>query len=52
MGSPAASGRAICEGVSIASYDYLGGPTEDELVEHIRRQEAARGVEVSAAEAF
>lgn len=40
----------VCEGVSVASYDYLAGPTEGEIVEHIRRQEAARGIDVSAAE--
>jgi hypothetical protein len=43
-------GRAICKGVSVASNAYLAGPTEEEIVEHIRRQEAARGIEVSAEE--
>jgi hypothetical protein len=42
--------RQVSEGVSVASYDYLAGPSEEDIVEHIRRQEAARGVEVSAAE--
>jgi hypothetical protein len=42
--------RQVSEGVSVASYGYLAGPTEEDIVEHIRRQEAARGVEVSAAE--
>jgi hypothetical protein len=42
--------RRICEGVSVASYAYLAGPTEDEIVEYIRRKEAARGVEMSAAD--
>ena len=30
--------RRICEGVSVASYTYLTGPTEDEIVEYIRRK--------------
>jgi hypothetical protein len=42
--------RRVCEGVSVASYDYFAPPTQEDIVEHIRRQEAARGRDVSAAE--
>jgi hypothetical protein len=48
--APADDPRQICAGVSVAPYDCLAGPAEDDIVEHIRRQEAARGRDVSAAE--
>jgi hypothetical protein len=38
--------RQVCEGVSVASPGHLAGPTEEEIVAYIRRQEAARGVDV------
>lgn len=35
--------RGICEGVSVAPYDYFEGPTEEEIEAYIRSQEAAHG---------
>ncbi|WP_412748716.1 hypothetical protein [Krasilnikovia sp. M28-CT-15] len=34
--------RQVCEGVSVASYDYLAGPTEEEIEAYIRGQEAEK----------
>jgi hypothetical protein len=38
--------RQVCEGVSVASYEYLAGPTEDEIEAYIRGREAERGSRV------
>jgi hypothetical protein len=35
-------GRAICEGVSVAPYEYFAAPNEEEIEAFIRDQEAAR----------